>query len=319
MRKVKWGIIGPGKIANQFASDFQFVENATVHAVASNNLQRAHDFAKKYEIPNVYDSYDNLYADPDIDIVYIATPHSFHLMNTTDAIKAGKSVLCEKPITTNLSDCKQVIDLAKKSDQYLMEGMWTYFLPAIQKAREWIKEGRIGKVLSLKADFGLLMPYDSKSRLFNPDLAGGSLLDVGIYTIAMTWLVQQKNPTHITVISRYAPTGVDKDVNMLFEYNDSLASLHSSFQSKLNNHAYIIGEEGYIDLPDFWRARECHLYKKDDMVDHFSDDRQGSGFEYEIESVSRDIIEGKKESDIVSHETSIHLQEHMALVFNKMK
>lgn len=316
MSKIKWGIIGPGIIANEFAHDFQFVSNAQIHAVASRNDERGKAFAEKYNIPNVYTSYEALYNDPQIDAVYVATPHNFHLKNSSDAINAGKAVLCEKPITINPAECQQLTSLARERNIYLMEGMWTYFLPAIQKAQEWINNGKIGRVVSIKSDFGYPVPYDPESRMYNPALSGGSLLDMGVYTIAMAWLIYKQDPLIMKVVGRKAPTGVDNDVNMLFEYKDEIASLHSSFRSKLNNHTYIIGEEGYIDLPDFWKANECLLYKGEKVIDTFDDGRKGFGFQFEIEAVSDDLLNGKKESEIVPFTTSLALQRHMEEVSN---
>lgn len=319
MKKIKWGIIGPGKIAHTFAQDFQFAKYAELKAVASRSQERAEIFADKYNLPKAYGSYAELYADEDIDIVYVATPHTFHHENSVDALNKGKAVLCEKPITVNLAECDSLIALAKKKEQYLMEGMWTYFLPVINKASAWINDGRIGKVLSIKADFGNAVPFDAESRAYSPALGGGALLDMGIYPLAITWLVYKCDPKNITVISRKASTGVDNDVNMLFEYEDALASLQTSFRSKLNNHAYIIGEKGYIDIPEFWHARECILYDSENIIDHFKDDRKGSGFEFEIDSVSSDLLNGLKQSNVMPLAYSRKLQEHMQMVIEKFE
>ena len=317
MKKIRWGIVGPGIIAHEFAQDFQFVKYGEIVAVASRSKERADAFAKRYNIPKAYGSYAELYADEDVDIVYVATTHNFHHENSTDAINSGKAVLCEKPITVNIAECDSLIALAKEKDQYLMEGMWTYFLPAIKKVSEWVNNGRIGRVLSIKADFGNAVPFDPDSRMYNPALAGGTILDMGIYPLAITWLIYKSDPKNISVISRKASTGVDNDVNMLFEYEDALASLHSSFRSKLNNHAYIIGEKGYIDIPDFWCARECLLYEDKTIIDSFKDEREGSGFEFEIDAVSNDLLKGLKQSEVMPHNYSRKLQEHMQMVIDK--
>jgi predicted dehydrogenase len=317
MKKIRWGIIGPGNIAHTFAQDFQFAKYGELKAVASRSQERADIFANKYRIPKAYGSYAELYADQDIDIVYVATPHTFHHENSADALNNGKAVLCEKPITVNLAECDSLITLAKEKDKYLIEGMWTYFLPAIRKVSEWVNDGRIGKVLSIKADFGSAVPFAADSRAYSPALAGGTLLDMGIYPLAITWLIYKSDPKNISVISRKAATGVDNDVNILFEYEDALASLHSSFRSKLNNHAYIIGEKGYIDIPEFWHARECILYGSENIIDRFKDDRKGSGFEFEIDSVSGDLLNGLKQSKVMPLAYSRKLQEHMQMVIER--
>ena len=311
MTKIKWGIVGPGVIARQFAHDFQFCEYAELIGVASRNLDRAKSFSKEFEVPRVYGSYHDLYEDPEIDAIYVATPHNFHFQNSKDAIRFGKAVLCEKPLTVNPTECRDLIKVARDENMYLMEGMWTYFLPAINQALSWVDQGRLGEIRHVKADFGYPVPYDPESRMYNPKLAGGSLLDMGVYTVAMAWLFFKDDPKQMNVVSRKSPEGVDVDVSMTFDYGDALASLVSSFRVKLHNYAFVIGTNGYIMIPDFWRANECFLYEGDTVVDHFNDDRKGYGFNFETDTASLDILAGKKESDIMPHSFSLKFQEHM--------
>ena len=317
MEKIRWGIIGPGIIAHEFAHDFKFVGNAELKAVASRSFTRATEFAEKYDIPKSYGSYQELYEDADIDAIYVATPHTFHLQNSRDALQGGKAVLCEKPITTSPLELRELLEAADKTGNYLLEGMWTYFLPVIKKAKSWVEEGRIGKVRHIKSDFGYPVPFDPNGRMFNPELAGGSLLDMGIYTIAMAWYFKSMDPESVHVFSRKARTGVDLESTIVFDYGDAIANLSSSFRCKLNNWTYIIGEDGYIAIPDFWRAKECHLYKVEECVDRYTDERTGFGFNYEVEAASSDILEGKTQSDIMPHHYSKKLQEYMAEVAAK--
>lgn len=317
MHKIKWGIIGPGSIAHKFAHDFQFVKNGQLHAVASRSMDRALSFAEKYNIPRAYNNYEQLYNDPEIDAVYVATPHNFHAQNSLDALQAGKGVLCEKPLTPSYADSKNLIDTARSRGVYLLEGMWSYFLPVIKKAKFWVDNGRIGKILHIKSEFGYPVPFDAHSRAYNPDLAGGTLLDMGIYPIAMAWYFLQEDPKHIHVIAKKAITGVDKDVNMIFEYESATANLHSSFNCKLHNWTYIFGKNGYIAIPDFWQARECFLYDGKQIIDTYKDDRQGFGFNFEIESVNDDLLAGKTESKTVPFDWSLKLQSHMHRVMQK--
>ncbi len=317
MKKVRWGILGPGIIAHEFAHDFQFSQHAELAAVASRSKERGDAFARKFAVETVYTSYEDLYNDDGIDAIYVATPHNFHHDLTKDALEAGKSVLCEKPLTVNPDECRNLMKIAKETNQYLMEGVWSYFLPSILKAMEWVKEGRIGRLTQVKADFGYPVPFNKDGRMYNPDLAGGSLLDMGVYCVAMAWLFIQKDPDNFHVIARKASTGVDNDVSMLFEYDDQVANLSSAFRCKLHNYAFIIGTEGYIMIPDFWRAKEAFLYEEEQIVAHFIDNRKGFGFNFEMDAVSTDILEGRKESQIVPLETSLKLQEHMAAVMSK--
>ncbi len=315
--KVRWGIVGPGVIANEFAYDCQFMEHGELVAVASNSQDRGEQFAKKYSIPKVYNNYADLFKDPDIDVVYVATPHTFHFQNAKDALLAGKAVLCEKPITVTPGEGKELISVANTTNQYLMEGMWTYFLPAIKKAKQWVDEGRIGKIHHIKSDFGYPVKYDPNSRMFNPELAGGSLLDMGVYNLAMVWHFMGEDPEEFNVNMSPAPTGVDMEVSTTMVYPDAIAQLTASFRCKLNNWAYIIGDKGYISIPDFWRAKECSLYELETPIDHFRDNRKGFGFNYEADQVSLDLLAGKKESDIVPHQTSMKLQDWMATIKKK--
>ncbi len=311
MDKIKWGILGPGIIAHEFVQDFQQVTNGVVHAVASRSGERAQSFAASYDIPQVYDRYEQLYTDPEIDAIYIATPHTFHFEQSRQALDAGKAVLCEKPLTEEIKSSETLIRRAQSKGLYLMEGMWTYFLPAIQKAREWIDEGRIGPVWHIKSSFGYPVPYDEKSRYYNPKLAGGCLLDMGIYNVAMAQLFIGKAIHSIHSQIHKAPTGVENDVLTQIDYGDASATLHSAFRCKLHNHLYIIGEKGYIDIHDFWRARGCKLYEGENLIDSFDDQRKGNGFEYQIEAVNNDLLSGKLESAIVTHEMSLAFQKVM--------
>jgi len=317
LKKIKWGIIGPGTIAKEFAHDFKFCKYAELAAVASSNMERATQFAKEYNIPKAYDSYKKLYNDSGVDAIYVATPHNFHFKQSAGALRAGKAVLCEKPLTINLNETLELVDIAKSTGNYLMEGMWTYFLPAIRKAKEWVDTGKIGKVMHVKADFGYPFPYDPKHRTFNPKLAGGAMLDIGIYCIAMAHLFINEEPQNTSVICRKAPTGVDADVSMLFEYKNAVASLTTSMLCKLNNWTYIIGEKAYIAIPDFWRAKECYLYEGDELIEHFIDPRKGFGFNFETDAMSLDLLNGEKESKIMPHSNSIKFQKYIAAVMQK--
>lgn len=314
MKKIKWGIISTGKIANAFAQDFEFVEKGELMAVASRRESSAREFAQKYAIPKHYGSYEALFADPDLDAVYIATPHNFHKELSMQAIEAGKAVLCEKPITINENQAQTLFTYAAEKKVYIMEAMWTYFLPAIQKVQAWVNEGRIGVLKQIKADFGYPVPFDASSRMYSPALAGGALLDMGIYPIAMAQLFISDMPASIQVMSRKASSGVDNDVSMLFDYGDKMANLATSFSSKLFNHLFVIGTEGTIQVPDFWKAENCFLYKADELIDNYEDGRKSLGFHYETDAVNQDLLDGKLQSDVVPHATSLQFQKQMDAV-----
>lgn len=314
--KVRWGIVSTGRITHQFVSDFEYVPNGEVLAVASRSQASADEFAKQYRIPRAYPSYAGLLDDPDIDAVYIATPHTLHFQNMADALAAQKHVLCEKPFTVGTADSRKLFELAGPSSRFVMEAMWTYFLPAIRKALEWVEQGRIGRVRQVKADFGYpQLPYDPDRREYNAELGGGCLLEMGIYPVSLAWLFMQQDPVGIQAIAHMAPNGVEDDIAMLFDYADSTegatATLATSFRSKLQNWAYIIGEEGYIAIPDFWRANECSLYHLDTRIDHFNDGRKSLGLNYETIAAIEDILGSRQQSSIMSWSNTIRFQEHM--------
>ncbi len=315
-QKIRWGILGPGVIARQFAHDFPFTQHAELSAVASTNAARANAFGKEFDIPKIYAGYEALLNDPDIDAIYVATPHVFHYEHSLMALKAGKAVLCEKPLNENTGKTEQLIQKAREHQRYLAEGMWTYFLPAVQMAQKWVNEGRIGELLHIKSDFGFAFPYNPANRKFNPALGGGAVLDMGIYTIAISHLLMQKQPEQLSVFAHKAPTGVDDDVLAVLNYGKVRATLHTSFRAKLHNQTHFIGTESSIVLPDFWRASECYWYQGETLKERFSDNRQGFGFNFEIDAVSRDLQLGKLMSDIMPHETTLALMKQMQRVID---
>jgi predicted dehydrogenase len=312
MEKIRWGIVGIGSIARSFAKDFKYSTGGQLVAAASRSIGKAQQFCDEFGLNKAYGSYEELFRDSDIDVVYIATPHHLHFQNSSDALLAGKAVLCEKPITTSAEDCEKLVKIAKSCDQYLMEAMWTYFLPPIQKAIEWIDQGRIGSLKNIKADFAFKAPVDPEGRMYNPEFAGGALLDIGIYPIALSWLIMKQSPQKMTVFSKKAMTGVDLEETMIFEYpNAILANLSASIALKMPWEALIAGTDGYIRIPDFFMAKECLLFLEDQLIDSFVDDRMAVGYNYEIDEVNRNLTDGKKESTVMPHVFSLKLQEIM--------
>lgn len=314
MSHIRWGMVSAGRIAHTFAQDMAHVDNGELVAVAARSGASAKLFAQQYDIPKYYEGYDALFADPEIDAVYIATPHTMHKQNMLDAIEAGKGILCEKPFTVSSEECQEVIAAARSAGVYVMEAMWTWFLPAVRKAKEWVDAGRIGKIKHIKADFGYPIPYAADRREYDARLAGGCLLEMGIYPLALTWFFLRQPHRDLHVLSRFAKNGVEDDVIMTFDYEDTVASLGTSFRCKLANHAYIIGEDGYIVIPHFWRASSCSLFQLDERVDYFHDDRQGSGFEFETRAVGEDLLNKRLESETIPLSCSLRFQEMMEAV-----
>jgi len=315
MKKVRWGIVSTARIAHQFAADFAHVKNGRLSAVASRSAAAAREFASRHGIASAYDNYEKLYNDPHIDAIYVATPHTLHLENSIAALQAGKAVLCEKPLALGVDEIDALATAVAETKGYLMEAMWTWFLPAIQKAHAWYRSGRIGELRHIKADFGYpMLPFDPNARVYNAKLGGGVLQDMGIYPVAINYLFTGSDPTSIDVVSRNAPNGVEDDVTALLEYETFTSSLTTSFRCKLPNRACIIGDEGHIVIPDFWCARECHLYRVDELIDSFHDERQSIGYNYETTAVGDDVLAGRQESGTVPLSVSRKFQEHIAAI-----
>jgi predicted dehydrogenase len=241
--KVRWAILGAGHIATQFAHDFKTIKNADLVAVASSDLERAKVFAANYSIPHSL-TYNELYCSELVDAVYIATTHNFHFEHALACIQHGKAVLCEKPITINDTEFKKLAAFANEKHVFLMEAMWTYFLPAIKKAKDWIAEGRIGSVKLIQAGFSFLAQYNPSGRLFNPWMAGGALLDVGIYPIAFSQFFMNRKPDDIKVSAIFGDTKVDEFIGMIFNYG-----MFRQFYS----HPYVLillTEELFLEIKD---------------------------------------------------------------------
>jgi len=316
--KVRWAILGAGRIANSFAKDFQFMQNAELVAVAARDKERAKAFAEQYQIPQSL-SYDELYASKEIDAVYVATTHNFHFEQALKCLQNGKAVLCEKPITVNDKEFKALMEVSKKENLFLMEAIWTYFLPAINKAKQWLDEGKIGKLKVIQADFAFAMEKKLEGRLYNPMLAGGSLLDLGIYPISMAYLFTGKNPEKIIASAIMTSTGVDESVAVNFQYGDVTALLFSGIVARMTNVCRIFGETGYIEIPEFWHAGGSKLYDKDyNLVDSFDDKRQAHGFIYEMQHANDMIMAGAYESPVIPHSRSNDIQEAMKEIRNQI-
>lgn len=317
-KKVNWGIVSAGRISHTFARDIEFVENANVAAVAARNLDSAKEFAQQYGIGKAYQGYDALFADPEIDAVYISTPHTHHFQHAKAALLAGKHVLCEKPITITVEQVEELATLAQQKQLFLMEAMWTYFLPAIKKAKQWIAEGRIGKLKHIKGDFGYPVPYDPTRREWNNDLAGGCVWDMGIYPVAFNYLFNDSCDYDVQVFGRRAANGADSDVTITYDYGDKDSVLNTSFECRLPNWGFLVGTEGYIAIPDFFRASECSLHVLDDQIEHFKDARDGSGFEFEIAAASNAILAGELETAEMPLATSIELQKRLTSILRDL-
>lgn len=300
MKNIKWGIIGTGNIASSFAAALNSMEHTELTAVASRDLNRAKEFAKRFQIKKAYASYEELTMDPEIDVIYIGTPHTEHKDNAELCITRGKAVLCEKPFTLNKKETQYLISLAKEHNVFLMEAMWTKFLPTTKMVKQWIQNKLIGEVKCIKISFGFRREFDVNSRLFNPNLAGGALLDVGIYPITYAIHLMDKLPDKISSSAYLGKSNVDEMNIISFSYKDGvLCDLSSAISAQIGYDAIIIGDKGKIIVPNFWMADSATVYDADgNMVETFSMQFKENGYSYEAEEVNRCLREEKKESEI---------------------
>jgi len=303
-----WGVIGPGKIAHKFVQDLLTLPDARLHAVASRSLERAQKFADQYDASHAYGSYEELSSCPDLDVVYIATPHSEHAKNTILLLNKKIPVLCEKPMGINQQEVQQMITAAKDQQTYLMEALWTRFLPAFQKVVAIIEEGRIGEVLTLRADFGFQANFDPKSRLFDPALAGGALLDIGIYPAFLSMVLFGK-PNRIKAISHKGSTGVDEANAILLEYGaGKMAVLSSTILHETPTVAEIFGTKGKIIISSRWHESKMFtLTVKDGEEEVFVFDYSQRGYHAEAAAVMNDLTENNQENNLWSLDNTLDL------------
>lgn len=311
---VRWGIIGTGRIARAFAEGLKFTNNGKLCAIASRNLESAQNFAQEWDIPISLGTYQHLAESDEVDAVYIATPHSSHAENSILCMMNGKAVLCEKPFAVNSLEVESMINTSRKMNVLLMEGMWSRFPPLMDRLRNWLKEGKLGDIRTLHADFGFLPKVrDPHGRLFNLDLAGGSLLDLGIYPVSLASMILGK-PVDIQTLANMGTTGVDEQAGWIFRYNSgALAMLLSSLQCETRQEAFIAGTAGNLRIhKQCWKPQKMTFTETNgDVSETIKIPFVGNGFNYEAESFGNLLNEGKKESPIMPLLESLEIMKQM--------
>ncbi len=304
--KLRWGILGLGKIANKFVKDLTLVENCELTAVASRTAEKAEQFGRQYGAKYMHSSYDEILKNDDVDIVYIAVPHDSHMEYTLAAMDHGKHVLCEKPLAVNRDQVQKVINASKSNNVFLMEAFWTRFNPSIEAVVSRVKNNEIGKVNYINVDFSFYRDAAPESRLLNMNLAGGSLLDVGVYPIFLTYLIMGY-PDEILATSIMHETGVDLQTSAILKYKDGLANVMSGFRSASDMVAKIYGTNGKIFIDKIWHESQGYKIEKDDELTVYSLPKRGIGFTYEIEECFSCISKDRIESEKWSHSDSLNL------------
>jgi predicted dehydrogenase len=313
MDKIRWGILGCGRIARKFASDLRLVADAELVAVGSRSMQSANEFIKEFPARCVHNSYEALAGNSEVDVIYVASPHALHHEHTLLCLRHGKAVLCEKAFALNSMQVKEMIGEARKHKVFLMEALWTKFMPHYRLLMEYVHENKLGQIRNVLVNFGFAPTPPVPARLFDPALGGGSLLDIGIYNVFMALSVLGK-PDKIEASMTAAPTGVDEQCAILFKYNSgAMAQLFCSFSSNLATEADISGRDGRVRLTN-------RFYEPSTIFEYYPgrvDTRQvipfqkeeGWGYHYEIRHVNECLRKQLTESPVMSHADSLLLME----------
>ncbi len=320
-RKIRWGILGCGRIARKFALDLKLVDDAELIAVGSRSIDNANAFAKDFPVLYTHGSYEALVQNEYVDVVYIATPHSEHYQNTLLCLQHSKAVLCEKAFAVNSRQAYEMINLAREKKVFLMEAVWTKFLPQYQKLQSILRDGLLGDIKAVLINFGFRPQEPIPARMFHPALAGGSLLDIGIYNVFMALSILGK-PDDIDAWMTPAHTGVDEQCAALFRYNNgAMAQLFSSFATNMATEAEICGTKGRIRLTH-------RFYSPDTIMEYYSsspdtreiiqaDKEAGHGYQYEARHVGECLQQGLTESPVMTHADSLLLMEMLDAIRKK--
>ncbi len=319
---IKWGILGPGKIARKFAAGLADVNNAQLYSVGSRSIDRAREFAKETDAVKYFGSYEEMLTDKNLDVVYVATPHVFHHEHTLLCLKHKKAVLCEKPFAMNVTQVEEMIATAKREKVFLMEALWTQFLPHFRFVIEVVKSGKYGKVKNLKADFGFNAPFDAEGRLFNKALGGGSLMDIGIYPVFAAMSILGK-PETISSSANLCSTGVDEDCSIVFHYkNDVAAELQCSINKHSATTATILFEKAIVHMNTRFHEPTSLKISTENGDETIEFDVSSNGYNFEAAHVQQMLKEGKTESNEMTFEKSKQLitllddvREKIALVY----
>lgn len=314
---LRWGILGAGSIAKRFATDVRPLPDHRFVAVGSRDKAKADTFADGFAIPNRHGSYEELVSDPDVDVIYVATPHNFHREHALLALNAGKPVLLEKPFTINRAEAEDVVKTARDKGLFLMEGMWSRCFPVMAKARELAQSGAIGSPRLIESDFGfkggkgvndkgVLEGYNPEGRLFNPDLGGGALMDVGVYPISLAQMFFG-TPDKIAALGTLGDTGVDENTGILLHFpGGQMGVLHTTLQANTVQKTTLLGSDGRIEIESpWWKPSKLTLYRSGKEAEHFEMPYEGGGFQFEGMHVADCLRAGKTESEIIPLDDSL--------------
>lgn len=312
MSRVRWGILGAGSIASRFAEALAALPEAETLAVGSRAQDSADRFAEAHGFSRAYPTYEELAADPDVDVVYVATPHPFHAENVELCLRAGKAVLCEKPFTMNAAEARRIVGIARGLDLFLMEGMWTRFFPLMGRLRKILADGTIGEPRMLTVDFGFRAEPDPSSRLFDPKLGGGAMLDVGVYCVSLASMVLGR-PIRGTGYAHLGETGVDEQFAAALEHGDGrLSAITAGTRTATPHEATILGTQGYARIHSpWWRPEAMTISTPDHEAEVVREPTEENGFRHEAAEVMRCLGAGEKESAIMPLDETVSILETM--------
>ena len=307
MKKIRLGILGAGRIVARVMKDMHLAQNVEITAIAARDLIRAQEAARQYHIPHAYGSYLELAQSPEVDLVYITTPHPFHMEQSILMMENGKHVICEKPMTISHHQTQRIMDCARKNNVFLMEAMWTRFLPSVRELMRLIREGAIGEVRNVFGQFSWsALDYDPEDRVFNPALAGGALLDLGVYPLMMCMHILGSDPEKVQSMCRISREGVDMHTSVQMQYpNGTIAQFSCGMDAESNDSMQIFGSKGYISMPLHWQPKCFTLCPMGQDEKHFTFDDPGEPYHYEFDHAAECILQGLTESPIVPLEESL--------------
>ena len=316
----KWGILGAARIANKFAEGLKVLPNAERYAIAARSRERAEAFKENHGFAKAFGSYEEMLADPELDVVYIATTNNLHFEHTMMCLEAGKAVLCEKPFASNLSQVEQMVNKSREKNVFLMEALWSRFIPSMIQFKEQVENGAIGCPLLLQCDFGFISPFDPYNRIYDLALGGGSIPDIGIYPVFTAMYLFGK-PESIEAMSVAAPTGADWTTSILLKHKKKeISMLTSSFEMILNNEARVYGENGHLKLHSmFQMPTRLTLRTNDGRETDVPVNLAGNGYNYEAAEVMNCLDKGLIESPALPHEFSIELMQVLDELGKKAK
>ena len=313
-KKIRWGILSTGHISHKFAEALQILPEAELYAVASRTREKADTFARRYGARHAYGSYQALADDPEVDVIYIGTPHAFHLENAVMCMRAGKAVLCEKALTINARETEEMIWVAREENVFLMEAMIPPHVPLVKKILKWVRDDRIGEIRMLRAARCIRRDFSPEARQLKLELGGGSLLDVGVYPISFASMIFEKPPEEVSGLGYTGQYGSDEQGAALLKYdNGAIADLVFALRTETVNDAYLYGTEGFIHIDEIFAVPErATLYDKDKrIVEVLEEPLTGNALNYEAEEVMRCLRKGLKESPFMPLKRSLEVMRIM--------